>query len=221
MRPNNFFFICLFLILSLQPKPHKNNAVAEAPPLLVPTATPALLPTPTLATSRFAKPIAPLFTPEIHYWQADITKWAMTYQINPNVIATIMQIESCGNPYVVASSGASGLFQVMPLHFEPSENALNPATNARRALQYYNEVWALTNKDQGVTFAAYNGGLSVPFSLPNQWHAETQRYFVLATGIFEEAEAGLAEGVHMQDWYDYLGRGLCLEASQTLGSLAN
>ena len=42
--------------------------------------------------------IAPLFTPEVQYWENEIVAWAAQHDIDPNAVATIMQIESCGNP---------------------------------------------------------------------------------------------------------------------------
>ncbi|NIS82480.1 MAG: hypothetical protein GTO14_20255, partial [Anaerolineales bacterium] len=38
------------------------------------------------------------FTPEVLYWSADILTWAAEYELNPNLVATVIQIESCGHP---------------------------------------------------------------------------------------------------------------------------
>src|SRR5688500_10923905 len=61
--------------------------------------------------------VAPLFTNEIDYWSSDLVRWANAYDLDPNLLATVMQIESCGHPTVVSRAGAQGLFQVMPFHF--------------------------------------------------------------------------------------------------------
>ena len=34
--------------------------------------------------------------------------WAEQYSLDPDIIATIMQIESCGDPNAVSSAGAQG-----------------------------------------------------------------------------------------------------------------
>ena len=47
--------------------------------------------------------------------------------LDPDIIATIIQIESCGNPAARSTAGAQGLFQVMPFHFE--ETNVNKLTN--------------------------------------------------------------------------------------------
>src|SRR5215203_1054565 len=50
--------------------------------------------------------LSPIFTPEVQYWAPQISKWAAQYQLDPNLIATVMQIESCGAPGVASGSGA-------------------------------------------------------------------------------------------------------------------
>ena len=80
--------------------------------------------------------LAPLFTPEIQFWSANITRWASEHGLDPNLAATVMQIESCGNPSARSSAGASGLFQVMPYHFAAGDDPYDPDTNAKRGLAY-------------------------------------------------------------------------------------
>src|SRR5512141_1497922 len=81
-------------------------------------------------------PIAPFFAPAVQFWNASIVNWSNEYGIDKNLIATVMQIESCGNPQVASSAGAMGLFQVMPFHFNAYENPYDPETNALRGLSY-------------------------------------------------------------------------------------
>src|SRR3990172_9300095 len=80
--------------------------------------------------------ISPVFTPEVQHWSRKIAAWAGAYQLDPNLVATVMQIESCGMPSAVSSAGAQGLFQVMPWHFADEDDMREPQTNARRGLAY-------------------------------------------------------------------------------------
>jgi soluble lytic murein transglycosylase-like protein len=80
--------------------------------------------------------IAPFFTPTVQYWSGSIQVWAEQWQLDANLIATMMQLESCGDPQAVSPAGASGLFQVMPFHFKGEEKMTDPETNARRGLGY-------------------------------------------------------------------------------------
>src|SRR5260221_12692591 len=63
-----------------------------------------------------------VFTPQVQYWSPLIHAWAQAYHVDPNLIATVIQIESCGDPTAVSLAGAQGLFQVMPGHFGAGED---------------------------------------------------------------------------------------------------
>lgn len=97
-----------------------------------------------LPTAVVQAALSPLFTPEVQYWGAKIMAWAAAYELPPNMVATVMQIESCGNPAAVSPAGAQGLFQVMPFHFEPGETMQDPDTNARRGMQFLASLLAQT-----------------------------------------------------------------------------
>src|SRR5919197_1910450 len=84
--------------------------------------------------SNFTSGLSPIFTKEVQHWGNDIVRWAKTSSMDPNLVATIMQIESCGDPRATSRSGAMGLFQVMPFHFHFGENPYDPETNALRGL---------------------------------------------------------------------------------------
>lgn len=67
---------------------------------------------------------------------------AKDYSIPPNVIATIMTIESCGRINAESWVGAQGLFQVMPFHFEASiqkdsDAMQEPILNGKTAMNYF------------------------------------------------------------------------------------
>ena len=95
-----------------------------------------------LPSSSTTNGISPIFTREIQYWGNDIVRWSNSAGLDPNLLAVVMQIESCGDPRAVSSAGASGLFQVMPFHFHFGENPFDPDTNALRGTSYLStRVW--------------------------------------------------------------------------------
>jgi soluble lytic murein transglycosylase-like protein len=102
--------------------------------------------------------LSAIFTAEVQYWASEITAWAAAYRIDPNLIATVIQIESCGNPSVHSAAGAQGLFQVMPFHFAAGEDMLDVQTNARRGLEYLQGALKLAQGNVAVALAGYNGG---------------------------------------------------------------
>lgn len=153
--------------------------------------------------------IAPLFTAQVDRWQDDILRWSGQYGVDPNLMATVMQIESCGQAEVSSHAGAQGLFQVMPFHFAPGEVYTDPDTNALRSANFLNECLGWSNGDIGLTLACYNGGPSVTSRPYTSWPSETQRYYNWGVGIYNDAKAGLAESPTLNDWLGAGGSNLC------------
>jgi len=157
--------------------------------------------------------LAPLFTPEVQRWSDRIRAWARAYGLDPNLVATVMQIESCGDPQARSRSGALGLFQVMPFHFGIGEDPLDPETNARAGLAYLAEALRKAEGDVAHALAGYNGGHSV-IGRPGRWSAETRRYVYWGLGIYEDARRGRAQSARLQEWLEAGGRSLCQQAAQ-------
>ncbi len=177
------------------------------------------------AVNNFAAPqtavnyqgnISAVFSDEVKYWESDIVRWAGEHHLDPNMVATVMQIESCGDPQALSNAGAQGLFQVMPFHFTAGENMLDPDTNARRGLNYLAERLQQTGGDVGKAFAGYNGGHVAAGSSWDSWASETQRYYVWSTGIYEDAKSGLTESPTLQQWVAAGGISLCQQAAARL-----
>lgn len=161
--------------------------------------------------------IAPLFTQEIQHWAPQIVTWAAKFGIDPNMAATVMQIESCGDPNAESSAGAQGLFQVMPFHFSPGEVMQDPDTNAHRGMAYLALGMEQTGGDTSRTFAGYNGGHGTAARAWETWPAETQRYYVWSTGIYKDAVAGSGTSETLNQWLAAGGAGLCQQAAARLG----
>jgi len=161
--------------------------------------------------------ISPIFTQEVQHWAADITRWANASALDPNLVAVILQIESCGNPFARSSAGAMGLFQVMPFHFRFGENPYDPETNALRGLGYLVRSLQTANGDERLALAGYNGGLGVISRYEWTWQAETKRYVYYGAPIYEDARSGAASSPMLDEWYRRYGAGLCRDASQRLG----
>lgn len=161
--------------------------------------------------------IAPLFTPEVKHWSDDIARWAMQYDLDPNLLATVMQIESCGHPTVSSYAGAQGLFQVMPFHFNSDENQLDPDTNAHRAADYLKICVDGANRDAGLTLACYNGGQSVLTRPYSAWQDQTQRYYHWGLGIYADALNNQSHSDTLDQWLAAGGSNLCQRAEAALG----
>lgn len=161
--------------------------------------------------------LSPIFAPAVKHWESKIVEWANTHGLDPNMVATIMQIESCGDPQAVSSAGAQGLFQVMPFHFAAGEIMTDPDTNAYRGMKFLAELMVMFNGDTGLSMAGYNGGPGNAKKSPEFWPSETQRYHKWGTGIYSDAQAGVTVSPNLQRWLDAGGTSLCNQAAQRLG----
>lgn len=161
--------------------------------------------------------IAPLFTREVRYWAPEIVRWANEYNLDANLLATVMQIESCGHSGVSSSAGARGLFQVMPFHFDANENQLDPDTNARRGASFLNQCLDWAQGDAGLALACYNGGPGLIRRAFATWPAETQRYYNWGTSIYADAQQNASSSPALESWLNAGGQLLCNRASAHLG----
>ena len=161
--------------------------------------------------------LSPFFAPSVQYWAPQILQWSERHQLDPNMIATIMQIESCGDPQALSGAGAQGLFQVMPFHFEENEDGFHPDTNALRGMNYLADRLLQTNGDVGRAFAGYNGGHVAAAGNWDDWSAETQRYYTWGVGIYSDVLEGQATSDTLTQWFAAGGSNLCTQAEQRLG----
>lgn len=161
--------------------------------------------------------LSAIFTPSVLYWEDDIVDWSAEYGIDPNAAATLMQIESCGNPDAESYVGAAGLFQVMPFHFAEGEDRFEPETNAERGLAYFADGLSLADGHAGLAMAGYNGGHGLIGRPYENWPRETQRYYRWGSGIYREASAGWDSSPTLESWLDAGGSALCDAASARLG----
>ncbi len=161
------------------------------------------------------KGLAPLFTPEVMAWEDKILAWSTVYQLDPNLVATVMQIESCGYVDAESGSGAMGLFQVMPYHFQEGEDPFLPEVNAFRGLKYLRQAQESAGGSTRLTLAGYNGGINAARAAERYWAYETQRYVYWGLGIYRDARSGLDYSPRLEEWLAAGGSGLCKLARQS------
>jgi len=213
---------CLLAAFALNAPIQTSALVANTPIPSTILATPAVaqvLPVVdnAVAAAQISGGISPIFTREIQYWSNDILRWANAASLDPNLLATVMQIESCGDPRAVSSAGASGLFQVMPFHFRIGENPFNPDTNALRGTNYLSRSLETAGGNARLALAGYNGGIGVISRSESSWPAETHRYVRFGAPIYEDARRGSTSSPTLDEWYSKYGAGLCRQARNRLG----
>ena len=161
--------------------------------------------------------LSPIFTPEVQYWGNQILAWAAEFGLDPNLAATVMQIESCGFERATSRSGAIGLFQVMPFHFSAADASYHPDTNAQRGLAYLAGAVERAGGDPRLALAGYNGGIGLIGRDEWAWPAETKRYVYYGGAIYADAAAGMATSPTLDEWYLKYGVSLCGQAHNFLG----
>jgi hypothetical protein len=159
-----------------------------------------------------------VFTPSVQYWAPRIAYWSQQYGVDPNMVATVMQIESCGDFTVGSVAGAQGLLQLMPDHFQAGEDPHDPDTNIKRGIEYLKAGLVLADGHIGLAMAGYNGGNGI---IPRGWAGfptETKRYYLWATQIYLDAINGKKPeaSAALQSWLSAGGSKLCAQAYDRL-----
>jgi soluble lytic murein transglycosylase-like protein len=172
-----------------------------------------------LQTNPRHNTIAAFFAPEVHYWESRIVSWSEEWNLDPNLVATVMQIESCGDPKALSGSGAMGLFQVMPYHFIDNENPYKPKVNARRGLNYLKNALESGGGDLRLALAGYNGGITGAKRPESDWSAQMNRYVYWGTGIYQDAVNGGEQSDRLDEWLAAGGASLCRQAAKNIGDL--
>jgi len=169
--------------------------------------------TPALGEAPNQSSLPALYTPEVQRWSSEIEAWSAQYDLPAPLVATVMQIESCGDPRARSGAGALGLFQVMPFHFGADEAALDPDTNARRGLGYLARSLELAGGRVDLALAGYNGGHSRISQAAELWPDETRRYVAWGSAIYADAASGHSVSPALEAWLNAGGVRLCRAAS--------
>ena len=156
------------------------------------------------------------FTPEVQRWGPHIERWAETYDLPFELVAIVMQIESCGDPSAVSIAGARGLFQVMPFHFGADEDWMDAEINAARGMTYLARSYELSNGNIDLALAGYNGGHSVITRHPSTWSDETRRYVYWGAGIWSDIIRENVPSSILNEWLIAGGESLCRQAGDVL-----
>ncbi|MEI2284329.1 phage tail tape measure protein [Paenibacillus polysaccharolyticus] len=89
-----------------------------------------------------------------------INKYAQQYNVDPNMIAAIIQTESGFNPSAKSPAGAVGLMQLMPDTAKGLgvKNSLDPEQNIKGGTQYFSDQLVRFKGNVKHALAAYNAG---------------------------------------------------------------
>jgi len=115
---------------------------------------------------------------------------ARAHGVSPELIASVIAVESNFNPNAVSWKSARGLMQLMPetaSRFGVT-NVFDPAQNIDAGTRYLKELLSLYKGNLKLTLAAYNAGperVAQYHSVPP--YRETRNYVRLVTGKYRQA----------------------------------
>lgn len=160
------------------------------------------------------------FDPAVRFWSRQINTWSQTYNLPANLIATVMQIESCGNPRTISSAGAVGLFQVVPRwHLGPDETAtqlFDPQFNAAKGLSFLSDLMNRSGGNIDRALAGYNAGYWALEADYADLPAQTQRMVSYGQMRYPDKRRAI-----MFSWYrNHGGYELCAAAQAEVGAIS-
>lgn len=159
-------------------------------------------------------------------WWPEIETAANNHDIEPDFLAIIVTVESCGDPNAGSGAGAQGLTQVMPgtasdiarqrgIPFS-AEQIWNPETNLDFGAYYLSQQLKAFGTVE-MAAIAYNGGpgTAMKYQQGAGLPLETQRYREWVTGMWSERSA--ASSPTFERWLAAGGSVLCQNAERDLG----
>lgn len=121
-------------------------------------------------------------------WLPDILQAAHTYEVDPALVAAIMEQESGGNPNAISHVGAMGLMQLMPDTAKGLgvQNGFDPVQNIRGGAQYLKELLNRFHGNLTDVIAAYNAGPGAVESYHGvPPYPETEKYVASVLGFYQ------------------------------------
>ena len=87
-----------------------------------------------------------------------IARAARAEQLDPLLLASIVEVESSFRPDAVSPKGAQGLMQLMPVHLEAGEQGLDPGANLELGARLFARLLTRYDGDLELALAAYQAG---------------------------------------------------------------
>lgn len=120
-----------------------------------------------------------------------VDRIALQQQISPQLIHSVIKVESNYNPYAVSSKGAQGLMQLIPSTARRFgvANTFNPVENIQGGAKYLKYLLDLYGGNYPLALAAYNAGEGAVArygGVPP--YAETRNYLIQVHKHLEESK---------------------------------
>ncbi|MFH2045980.1 MAG: lytic transglycosylase domain-containing protein [Pseudomonadota bacterium] len=119
-----------------------------------------------------------------------IEKAAEIHDIDPDLIKSVIQVESNFKPESTSSAGAMGLMQLMPGTAQELgvKNAYDPVENIMGGTKYLKGLLNRYSGNISLALAAYNWGVGNIGRNPNKMPQETKNYIIRVTQLYRESK---------------------------------
>lgn len=123
-----------------------------------------------------------------------IQKAAATYDIDPDLIRGVIQVESNFNASAQSPKGAMGLMQLMPETARELgvSDPYNPEANIMGGTRYLKKLLTRYDGDVSLALAAYNWGMGNLENHRNWMPQETKNYVNRVTGIYNRGDQSVS-----------------------------
>ena len=128
-------------------------------------------------------------------YQKPIASAAKRYKVDPNLIRSVIAIESCYNRKAVSHAGAQGLMQLMPDTADRFgvKDSFNPSQNIHAGTRYLRFLQQRYKGDLAKVLAAYNAGEGrVDHYKGVPPYKETRHYVKNVTAVYHKLRPSLA-----------------------------
>ncbi len=120
-----------------------------------------------------------------------IDKAAADHGVDPDLVRSVIRVESNFNPNSTSPKGAMGLMQLMPGTARELgvQNAYDPVENIQAGTRYLSKLLNRYEGNVATALAAYNWGMGNLERRPAQMPLETKSYIKNVTRYYEQAKA--------------------------------
>jgi len=123
----------------------------------------------------------------VQRWRGAILRHADAFGLDPCLVAAVVSVESAGNHRAISPRGARGLMQVMPFHFGPGEDPMDPETNLRAGARYLRALLDRSGGSLQRVLAGYHAGPAAMGRPASRWPSETRIYVERVLRLYREA----------------------------------